>query len=157
MLHSYSPGQVGRQQLAILSEEGVDPKRVKMDHSNDTTDVEYLLWLIDQGCYLGLDRYPGMITSSESRTKTLKALIDAGYADRLCPSHDGIVLRVLAANPMISEEERLRRNPHGYLYIKKVVIPRLKEMGVKGAFQPHTLTSTVIDFVRSQTTEVTQK
>ncbi|MCJ7807353.1 MAG: cobalamin-dependent protein [Dehalococcoidia bacterium] len=34
---------------------------------------------------------------------------------------------------------------------------RLKEMGVKGAFQPHTLTSTVIDFVRSQTTEVTKK
>ena len=34
---------------------------------------------------------------------------------------------------------------------------RLKEMGVKGAFQPHTLTSMVIDFVRSQTTEVTKK
>jgi methylmalonyl-CoA mutase cobalamin-binding domain/chain len=31
---------------------------------------------------------------------------------------------------------------------------RLKEMGVKGAFQPHTLTSTVIDFVKSQTAEV---
>jgi len=33
---------------------------------------------------------------------------------------------------------------------------KLKEMGVKGAFQPHTLTSTVIDFVRSQTAEVTK-
>ncbi len=29
MLHSYSPGQVGKRQLAILREEGVDLKRVK--------------------------------------------------------------------------------------------------------------------------------
>lgn len=130
MLHSYSPGQVGRQQLTILREEGVDLKRVKMDHSNDTTDVEYLSWLLEQGCYLGLDRYPGMITSSLSRTKTMKALIDAGYEDRLCPSHDRIILRVLAANPMITEEERSMLNPHGYLYIKKVVFPQLREMGV---------------------------
>jgi phosphotriesterase-related protein len=130
MVHSYSPGQVGRQQLAVLREEGVDLKRVKLDHSNDTTDVEYLTWLMEQGCYLGLDRYPGMITSSLSRTKTMKALIEAGYADRLCPSHDGTVLRVLAANPIITEEERLKRNPHGYLYMKKVVFPNLREMGV---------------------------
>lgn len=130
MVHSYSPGQVGRQQLAVLQEEGVDLKRVKMDHSNDTTDVEYLTWLMEQGCYLGLDRYPGMVTSSLSRTKTMKALIDAGYADRLCPSHDGTVLRVLAANPIITEEERLRRNPHGYLYMKEVVFSNLREMGV---------------------------
>ncbi len=58
MLHSYSPGQVGRQQIVILKEEGVDLRRVKLDHSNDTTDIEYLMWLLEQGCYLGLDRYP---------------------------------------------------------------------------------------------------
>ncbi len=132
MVHSYSPGQVGRQQLAVLREEGVELKRVKLDHSNDTTDVEYLTWLMEQGCYLGLDRYPGMVASSLSRTKTMKALIDAGYADRLCPSHDGTVLRVLAANPIITEEERLRRNPHGYLYMKEVVFSNLPEMGVAG-------------------------
>ena len=130
MLHSYSPGQVGHRQLAVLIEEGVCLNRVKLDHSNDTTDVEYLIGLMDRGCYLGLDRYPGMLTSSESRTKTLKSLIDAGYADRLCPSHDGIVLRPLVADPMMSEAERLHRNPYGFLYIKRVVIPRLKEMGV---------------------------
>ena len=99
-------------------------------HSNDTTDVEYLLWLIEQGCYLGLDRYPGRNASPLARTRTMKALIDAGYADRICPSHDWSILRVLAANPEITEEERLRLNPHGYLYIKKVVFPQLREMGV---------------------------
>ena len=33
MLHSFSPGRVGEQQLAILKDEGVDPGWVKMDHS----------------------------------------------------------------------------------------------------------------------------
>lgn len=130
MLHSYSPGQVGKQQLAILKEESVDLKRVKMDHSNDTTDVEYLIWLLEQGCYLGMDRYPGRNITPIDRTKTMKALIDAGYAERLCPSHDGSILRVLADSPEITEEERLKLNPHGYLYIKKVVLPQLREMGV---------------------------
>jgi len=130
MLHSYSPGQVGRQQLAILKEAGIKPNRIKMDHSNDTTDVDYLSWLLDQGCYLGFDRYPGMMTSPLSRTKTLKSLIDAGYADQLCLSHDHITLRVLVDNPIITEEERLKRNPHGYLYISKVVLPELRRMGI---------------------------
>jgi len=130
MLHSYSPGQVGKQQLAILNEERVDLRRVKMDHSNDTTDVEYLIWILEQGCYLGMDRYPGRNVSPQARTKTMKALIDAGYADRICPSHDRLVLRVMADNPMITEEERLRMNPHGFLYMKKVVFEQLREMGV---------------------------
>ena len=133
MLHSYPAGQVGKQQLAILKEEGVDPRRVKMDHSNDTTDVEYLSWLTEQGCYLGLDRYPGGIrgrTSPLARNKTMKALIDAGYADRLCPSHDRSILSILAANPPMTEEEKMKLNPHGFLYIKKAVFPRLREMGV---------------------------
>ncbi len=130
MVHSYPAGQVSRQQLAILKEEGVDPKRVKVDHSNDTTDVEYLVWLLEQGCYLGLDRYPGMAPSPQARTKTMKALIDAGYADRLCPSHDRSVVWVIG--PDREEAERLiqKYNPHGFLYIKNVVFPELREMGV---------------------------
>jgi len=130
MLHSYSPGQVGRQQLAILQEEGVDLGRVKMDHSNDTTDVEYLTWLLEQGCYLGLDRYPGRIVSPLARTKTMKALIDAGYTDRLLPSHDHSLVWVAAEAPLISPEEREKLNPHGFLFMKKVVFAQLREMGV---------------------------
>jgi len=130
MVHSYSPGRVGERQVAILKEEGVDLSRVKMDHSNDTTDVEYLIWLLEQGCYLGMDRYPGRNVSPLGRTKTMKALIDAGYADRICPSHDRLAVQVMPAVPMITEEERLRRNPHGFLYMKEAVFPLLEELGV---------------------------
>ncbi|MBN1381167.1 MAG: hypothetical protein JXA41_05790 [Deltaproteobacteria bacterium] len=130
MLHSYSPGRVGLQQLAVLKDEGVNLNRVKMDHSNDTMDVEYLISLMEEGCYLGLDRYPGMNVSPLSRTKTMKALIDEGYADRLCPSHDGSILHILVDNPVMTEKERLLKNPYGFLFIKNVVFPQLKEMGV---------------------------
>ena len=130
MLHSYSPGQVGKQQLAILVEEGVDLRRVKMDHSNDTTDVEYLIWLLEQGVYLGMDRYPGGNASPLARTKTMKALIDAGYVERLLPSHDWSLASIRARDAVISREQIEAANPYGYLYMKQVVFHQLREMGV---------------------------
>jgi phosphotriesterase-related protein len=130
MLHSYSPGQVGRRQLAILREEGVDMTRVKVDHSNDTTDLEYLAWLLGQGCYLGMDRYPGRNTSPLARTRTLKALMDAGHGGKLLPSHDWALARIKSD---VTPEERTSKNPHGLLYMKNVVYPQLEQMGVSEA------------------------
>jgi phosphotriesterase-related protein len=127
-IHSYHPGQIAKQQLHILKEEGVDLRRVKVDHANDTTDVEYLLGMLEQGCFLGLDRYPGRMVSPMARTKTMKALIDAGYADHLCPSHDCSLGYVVPEGETLEHMET--SNPHRYLYIKKVVFPWLKEMGV---------------------------
>jgi phosphotriesterase-related protein len=158
MLHSYSPSQIGRQQIPILKEEGVDLNRVKMDHSNDTTDLEYLTWLLEQGCYLGMDRYPGSYPNSPARTRTLKALIDAGYIDRLCPSHDRGVLLIAAVNPKISEEEkRLRLNPYGYLYIKKIVLPQLMEMGVPEVTVNRLCSSGPQNFFEESSNSVTEK
>ena len=129
-LHSFPRGQVGRQQVAILMEEGVNLKRVKIDHSNDTTDVGYLVWLLEQGVYLGLDRYPGEDVSPLDRTITLKALIDAGYAEHLCLSHDLLMSHIQVDSPEVTEQERQGINPHGLLYVKNEVIPKLQEMGV---------------------------
>jgi phosphotriesterase-related protein len=133
MLHSNAPEQVARQQLAILKEEGVDLNRVAVDHANDTTDMEYLTWLLDQGCYLGMDRYPGLGLSSRARTETLKSLIDAGWIDRLLPSHDCSLATPVTFYPPDVKESIEKENPYGYLYMKKVVFHQLKEMGVPEA------------------------
>ena len=45
--------------MRILLEEGVDMSRVYIGHSNDDTDLGYLLGLLDEGVWLGLDRFPG--------------------------------------------------------------------------------------------------
>ena len=136
MVHSYPTGQVARRQIEIFREEGVDLTRVKIDHSNDTTDTEYLEWILDQGCYLGLDRYPGRNVSPHMRTVTLKRLMDLGHGDRLCPAHDCICLHIHKENPdgSIPEEHEFQRsNPEQYLYIKRFVIPDLLEMGATEA------------------------
>jgi len=141
-LHSHAIGEVARRQIAILREEGVPLNRVKIDHSNDTTDTEYLLWILEQGCWLGMDRYPGPLVSPLARTKTLKALIDAGWGHHLCPSHDWALayiirettnsrwLRYFPFAYLFDEQARQEGNPHGLLYLKNVVFPWLMEMGV---------------------------
>ncbi len=136
MVHSYPTGQVGRRQIKILREEGVDLTRVKIDHSNDTTDIEYLEWILDQGCFLGLDRYPGRLVSPEMRTKTLKHLIDRGHADRLCVSHDCICLSVHNEDSdgnVAQHHDFYHHNPDQLLYMNKHVIPQLREMGANDA------------------------
>ncbi len=136
MVHSYPTGQVARRQIKIFKEEGVDLTRVKIDHSNDTTDTEYLKWILDQGCYLGLDRYPGRNVSPHMRTVTLKKLIDEGYGDRLCPSHDCICLHIHNEQPdgtIAKEHDFALRNPDQYLYMHRHVIPDLMEMGASDA------------------------
>ena len=136
MVHSYPTGQVARRQIEIFREEGVDLTRVKIDHSNDTTDLEYLEWILDQGCYLGLDRYPGYLVSPHMRTVTLKRLMDLGHGDRLCPSHDCICLHIhkeQSDGTIPAEHEFQRSNPEQFLYIHRMVIPDLLEQGASEA------------------------
>ncbi|MBU6270810.1 MAG: phosphotriesterase-related protein [Betaproteobacteria bacterium] len=136
MVHSHPGTQLARRQIEIFREEGVDLTRVKIDHSNDTTDLEYLQWILDQGCWLGLDRYPGRLVSPRQRTNTLKALIDLGHAGRLCPSHDCICIHLHNERPdgsIPEQHDYYRGNPDQYLYIHRQVLPQLREMGVREA------------------------
>jgi predicted metal-dependent phosphotriesterase family hydrolase len=80
-----------------------------------------------------MDRYPGLNLSSRSRTETMKKLIDAGWIDRLLPSHDLCLATPLTFYPPEVKESIEKGNPYGYLYLKKVVLPQLKEMGVPQA------------------------
>jgi phosphotriesterase-related protein len=136
MVHSHPGTQLARRQIEIFREEGVDLTRVKIDHSNDTTDIEYLKWILDQGCYLGLDRYPGRLVSPRMRTLTLKTLIDEGHGDRLCPSHDCICLHIhneRADGTIPEEHDYQRSNPDQYLYMHRQIIPMLRELGTTEA------------------------
>ncbi|MDA1128637.1 MAG: phosphotriesterase-related protein [Chloroflexi bacterium] len=130
--HTWSPDRVGEQQVRILKEEGVDMNLVYIGHSNDDTDMGYLLGLLDQGVWLGLDRFPGGRRAGtplwEQRTELTKNLIDAGRADRIMLSHDHSVPK--ARYGAAVQEERFKYNPDGYNFITRNVLPRLKELGV---------------------------
>ena len=131
--HTWAPERIGEQQIRIFEEENVDLDRVYIGHSNDTTDVDYLLGLLKKGVWVGLDRYPGGhhpgTPSWNERTVVVKHLIDAGYAGRIMLSHDWSVVLDDDKTP-VSRKQRLLANPDAYLFIKRRVLPRLSEMGV---------------------------
>lgn len=113
----------------------MDLNRVYIGHSNDDTDLGYLTGLLEQGVWLGLDRYPGgRIPGTpkwEERTAVVKQLIDAGWAHRLMLSHDHSTPAVQPSPELRRERERF--NPDGYLFITRNVLPRLRELGAADA------------------------
>ncbi len=137
-LHSNPLFETGRYQLALLKEAGADVRRIKLDHMLETTDMDYIQWAYDQGVWLGCERLPRVVapgdaygTGTDARIRTLKAMIDAGMADRMILSHDfsGItpIFDTLKPHERDAFDEQI---PGRWLFIKDCVFPRLVEMGV---------------------------
>ena len=130
--HTWSPDRVGEEQVRILKQEGVDMGKVYIGHSNDDTDLGYLTDLLDEGVWLGLDRFPGGRRPGtplwEERTELAKRLIDAGHSDRIMLSHDHSVPK--ARYGAAVQEERFKYNPDGYNFIIRNVLPKLRNMGI---------------------------
>ncbi|MBA2446417.1 MAG: phosphotriesterase-related protein [Chloroflexi bacterium] len=128
--HTYAPNRVGEQQIAVFEDEGLDLGRVYIGHSNDTTDLDYLLGLVRKGVWLGLDRHQTSMPIGPDwggRAETLAHLIKAGVGDRLMVSHDWSVLGVSrTSDPLLSRSY----NPDGWLFATRNVYPRLRELGV---------------------------
>ena len=127
--HTWAPERVGEQQVAIFKDEGIDLNRVYIGHSNDTDDIGYLAGLLEQGVWIGLDRYPGRpeVLDWQARTQTAYKLIQEGWAHRIMLGHDWSVTLLIA-----NREGRAAReiaNPDGYLFITRRVLPRLAELG----------------------------
>ncbi|HAL49415.1 MAG TPA: phosphotriesterase-related protein [Dehalococcoidia bacterium] len=129
--HTQAPVRTGDLQVAVFESEGVDLSTVCIGHSNGTTDLDYLTGLAAKGVWLGLDIYPGgpapQSLDWEQRTEVAKQLIDAGYADQIMLSHDWCVIKPWGSRE--AQEQVQRRNPDGYLFITRRVLPRLIESG----------------------------
>jgi phosphotriesterase-related protein len=84
-----NPPELGREQQRVFKEEGVDLSRIVIGHVGDTKDTGYLKELMDNGSYVGMDRF-GMefILPFEDRVNTVAALCKDGYAERVVLSHD---------------------------------------------------------------------
>lgn len=125
--HTHARSRRGLDQQRVFAEEGVDLTRVIIGHSGDTTDLDYLEELIDNGSYLGMDRFGlDMIVSFEDRVATVAALCARGHAARLVLSHDACCYNDEAERELL---EREVPNWH-YLHIAQDVLPALRQAGV---------------------------
>jgi phosphotriesterase-related protein len=132
MAHSMPAVATGPRQVEIFKEEGVDMARVQIAHCGDSDDVGYIEGLLEQGVYVGLDRYGlEMFMSIDKRNATAAELLRRGHAERLMISQDFCASidwfppeagEAFESNGMI-------RNWSMTLVFDEVV-PALREMGV---------------------------
>lgn len=128
--HHWAQGEQGREQVRIFQEEGVPMHLVCVGHSADTTNVDYLEWLLEQGVYVSMDRYPGRAPRPgwQERNVATKALVDRGWAPRLMLGHDASATRMVPAG--MSEPPADGYNPDGMLFLTRTGIPALLADGV---------------------------
>jgi phosphotriesterase-related protein len=84
MAHSHPATRRGLEIMDILDEEDVDPRLVQIAHTGDTDDLDYIEELLARGPYIGMDRYGlDMFLETEKRNRTVLALLERGYAERM--------------------------------------------------------------------------
>ena len=125
--HTDAASERGLDQLRIFAEEGVDPARVVIGHSGDSTDLDYLQRILDTGATLGMDRFGiDAILGFDERVATVAELCTRGYAEQLVLSHDAACFSDLFSPDMLR-----RANPNWHFrHITRDVLPALLERGV---------------------------
>ena len=125
-VHTHPGSKTGLEVQRVLGEEGVDPGRVVLGHSGDTTDVDHLSELADAGFVLGMDRFGiNLGTTFEARADTVVEMCRRGYAGQMVLSQDAsCYIDWLAPGVM-----DLLPQWH-YTHIHEEVLPYLREQGV---------------------------
>jgi phosphotriesterase-related protein len=125
-VHTHPGTRRGLDVQRVLADEEVDPRRVLLAHSGDTTDADHLSELAEAGFLLGMDRFGiDLELPFADRVGIVAELVRRGYTGQLVLSHDAacyidwIDPGLLAALP----------NWH-YLHIHTDVLPALRERGV---------------------------
>ena len=134
-VHTHPGTQTGTHVKRVLcEEEGVDPRRVVLGHSGDSTDADHLSELAEAGFVLGMDRFGiNLETTFEARADIVVELCRRGLAGSMVLSQDAscyidwIDPNVMAFLPQWH-----------YTHLHEDVLPYLLEQGVTQE-QVHTM------------------
>ncbi len=89
MAHSRPASDTAPRQIEILLEEGVEPSKIQIAHTGDSDDLGQIERLLETGVYIGMDRYGlEFYLPFENRNRTVLALLERGYAERMFISAD---------------------------------------------------------------------
>ena len=121
---------LGPQQLEIFTSEGVDPRRVIIGHSGDTANLQYHVSIMDQGAYLGCDRFGlDFILPDKLRLATVIGLCGVGYANQIVLSHDSVACWKGRAMTLPPEQQHLIANWQP-THLLKNLLPKMREAGL---------------------------
>lgn len=133
--HTDAATRRGLEQQRIFADAGVDLSRVVIGHCGDTNDLAYLEELINNGSYIGMDRFGvDAYLSFEDRVDTVARMCERGHTDRMVLSHDASCYYDVWPETLI---QTALPNWH-YQHIFNDVLPALKQRGVTDE-QVHTM------------------
>jgi phosphotriesterase-related protein len=102
---------------------------IQIAHVGDTDDLDYIERLLEQGVFIGMDRYGLPYIGREERQATVLALLERGYADRMVLGQD-CVIQFDGLRPEVRQAERPDSYPTSLF---EEIVPELLE---RGATQP---------------------
>ena len=125
-VHTHPGSRQGLAVQKVFADEGVDPRRVVLGHSGDTTDADHLSELADAGFLLGMDRFGiNLDTTFEARADIVVEMCRRGYADSMVLSQDASCY-IDWVDPAVMAMLTDWR----YTHIHEDVLPYLREHGV---------------------------
>lgn len=117
--HTTHWGELALEQLALLAEEGVDPKHVIVGHLGDRRDIDLLVPIAETGAFLGIDNIGYLdYQKEERRAQNVIDLIAAGFRSQILLSMDIATLNDLHWY-----------GGKGFDYLLLRFIPLLRELG----------------------------
>ncbi|KXF81643.1 phosphotriesterase family protein [Enterovibrio coralii] len=110
---------MGKEQIVFLKQCGADLSRVTVGHCDLRNDLDQLLWIIDQGCYVQFDTIgKNSYFPDETRINMLEELAKRDLLGHVMLSLD------------ITRRSHLKKNGGpGFLYLLDTFLPKLKERG----------------------------
>jgi phosphotriesterase-related protein len=114
-------GTMGREQLSIFKEEGVDLQHVVLCHMDLRADTSYHFELARQGAFLGFDTAgKQQYQSDATRVELIRRLVQEGFEDQIIISCD------------IGRRSQMQRHGgRGYVYLLRKFVPALRVAGIQ--------------------------
>ncbi len=115
---------VGRDQLRVFEEEGLDPARVVIGHADSFPSLDYHLSIVERGAsvefdFLGMAFTPAERMAEPRITEIVCELLARGHADRILLSQD-----------VCHDAQLVRYGGNGYAHVARTFLPRLRTAGV---------------------------
>lgn len=128
-LNTHAPRGGGISQLAVLTEEGVDPARVVIGHADAYPVLDYHLGVVDRGATVAFDNIGDPRLYEGRVIRLLADLVQRGYEKQIVLSHD-----------VCYDSHLTAYGGKGYVYLARSFIPKLLDAGVsEGAVQTMTV------------------